>query len=67
VELRITRLPSDEACYLVDSGRGSVMGMEASELKTWMFDIGLGDATVAAVLDMSPNESMSFTLGKKAA
>lgn len=69
MELKITRLASDEPGYVIESAEGVALGMEASELKTWMLDIGMGDSTVAAVLDMSPNETMSFVfiLGKRVA
>lgn len=67
MELKITRLASDERCYLIDSGAGTISAMEASGLKEWLLDVGIGDSAIAAVLDMSPNETMLFTVDKKAA
>jgi len=67
MELKITRLTPDERFYLIDSGEGSSLGMQASELKGWLLDLGIGDSTIAAVLDMSPNETMLFKVEKRAA
>ena len=58
MELRITRLPFDERSYSVDAGTGSRY-VKAADLKKWLFDLGIGDSTVAAVLDMSPSETMT--------
>ena len=67
MDVKITRIPSDERFYLIDCGGSGHSAMEASGLKAWLMDVGMGDSTIAAVLDISPNETMLFTMGKKAA
>lgn len=67
MELKITRVASDERFYLIDFGESGHSAMEASGLKEWLIDAGMGDSTIAAVLDMSQNETMLFTVGNKAA
>jgi hypothetical protein len=68
MELNISRLTFDDArLYLIDSGKGDSSGMQAPGLKAWLLDLGVGDSTIASVLDMSPNESMCVKVTSKAA
>ena len=67
MELTITRLASDESFYLIDSGEGSISGMQASGLKERLLELGIGDSEIAAVLDLSPNESIKLSVADKAA
>lgn len=67
MDLKITRVEFDERFYLMDCGDGGISGMKPSGLKAWLVDVGMGDSTIATVLDMSPNETMAFNIDKKAA
>jgi hypothetical protein len=60
MNLKIIRLSSDERFYFIVYDWGSRSGMRASHLKTFLLDIGIEDSTIAAVLNMSPNETMSI-------
>lgn len=66
MELKITRQTFDEQVYLIDSGRGGRF-VKAPELKQRLLDLGIGDSTIAAVLDISPNETVRLTVAEKAA
>ncbi len=64
--LKITCLPFDERAYSVDTGSGTRF-VRTPELKQWLLDLGVGDSTVAAVLDIAPNETMTVKTAEKAA
>ena len=60
MKVKITRLPFDTAgLYLVDTGGSDGSGMEASGLKAWLLGLGVEDSAVSAILNMSPNQTMS--------
>ena len=67
MELQISRLMTDERVYLIDAGENGRSVLDATTLKQWLLDIGFGDSTIAAVLDMSPMETMFFEVANKAA
>jgi hypothetical protein len=68
MELSISSLTFDDArFYLIDSGKGDVSGVQTLGLKAWLLNLGIGDSTIATVLDMSPNETMSIKVADKAA
>jgi hypothetical protein len=68
MELKITRLQLGDAClYLADTGKGKRSGMPPSGLKALLLDLGVGNSTIAAVLKMSPDETMSVQVTDKAA
>ncbi len=64
--LKITCLPFDERAYSVDTGSGTRF-IKAPELKQWLLDMGVGDSTVGAVLDIAPNETITIKIAEKAA
>ena len=67
MNLKITCLSSEERFYLIVSDLGSRLGVPASRLKAFLLDVGIENSTIAAVLDMSPNQTMSVKLVNKAA
>lgn len=67
MDIKIIRMASDERFYLIEFGGSGQSAMDASGLKTWLMDVGMGDSTIAAVLDLSPNETMLFTVVRRAA
>jgi hypothetical protein len=68
MELKITRLLLDKASfYVIDNNEGTSSGMQLSELKAWLLDLGVDDSTIADVLDLNPNESMSVQVADEAA
>jgi hypothetical protein len=66
MQLRITRLPSDERTYSTDAGGDNRSVVRDFELKQWLYKLGIGDSTVAAVLDMEPNVTMVLQVAKAA-
>ena len=66
MELKITCMPFDDRSYSIDSGSGARF-VKAPELKRWLLDLGVGDSTIATVLDISPNETITVTVADKAA
>lgn len=67
MQLKITRFPSDDRSYSVFTGNGTRYGVPDFELKRWLLDLGVGDSTIAAILDIEPNETMMVKVGRKAA
>jgi hypothetical protein len=68
MKVKITRLPFDTAgLYLVDTGGSDGSGMEASGLKAWLLGLGVENSAVSAILNMSPNQTMSVQVADKAA
>ena len=67
MELKITRFFPDDRMYSMASGKVTHSVVDAFALKQWLLDIGFGDSTIAAVLDMSPMETMFFEVANKAA
>jgi hypothetical protein len=60
LKLIVTRFTYDDArLYSVELCGGNRPGMSADELKCWLLDLGLGDSTIAVVLDISPGESIT--------
>lgn len=66
MQLKITRLPSDDRTYSIVTGSGTRYGVQDSELKRWLLNLGVGDSTIAAVLDIEPNESTTLQVAKAA-
>lgn len=66
MDLKITCLPFDERAYAIDSSSGTRY-VKAPELKQWLLDLGVGDSTIAAVLDIAPNETITVKVAGKAA
>jgi hypothetical protein len=67
MQLQITRLPTDERTYSIDTGSETRSVVRDFELKEWLYELGIGDSTVAAVLDMEPNVTMVLQVADKAA
>jgi hypothetical protein len=66
MQLRITRLPSDDRTYSIATGSGTRYGVRDFELKRWLLNLGVGDSTIAAVLDIEPNETTTLQVAKAA-
>jgi hypothetical protein len=66
MEPTVTRLSTDNPSYKVDAGGGTRF-FRTSELKEYLLYVGLGDAAVAAVLDISRNETITVNVTEKAA
>ncbi len=66
MQLQISRLPSDERTYSIDTGSETRSGVRDFELKAWLYELGVADSTVAAVLDMEPNLTMVLQVAKAA-
>ncbi len=60
MQLKITRLPSDDRVYSVVTGSGKRYGVQDFELKRWLLELGVGDSTIAAVLNTGPNETRTL-------
>ncbi len=58
MRLEITRSPSDERTFSVETGGRTRPGVRDFELKQWLLNVGVGDSTIAAVLDMEPDVTM---------
>lgn len=65
MQIRITRLASDERMYSICTKSGTHY-VPAHELKKWLLDVGAGNASIVAVLDIEPNETMTVQLAKAA-
>ena len=66
MQLQITRLATDERRYSLDTGSGTRSGVRDFELKRWLLDLGVGDSTIAAVLDIETTETMAVRVAKVA-
>ncbi len=66
MQLKITRLPSHERSYSVITASGNRYGVRDFELKRWLLELGIGDSTIAAVLDIEPNETRTIQAAKAA-
>lgn len=67
MQLKVTRLPSDDRTYSIVTGSGTRYGIKDFELKRVLLDFGVGDSTIAVVLDTDPNETMTLEVADKAA
>lgn len=67
MELRITQVSSDYPVYQTRLGRRDTRYLRVDGLKKYLLDLGVGDSTIAAVLDMAPNESMTVSVAEEAA
>jgi hypothetical protein len=52
--------------YSVATVSGTCYGVNDSVLKRWLLNLGVDDATIAVVLDISPNESTTIQVTKAA-
>ena len=60
MKLKVTRFShADARLYSVEFGGRTRPGMKDAELKNWLLDLGVGDSTIAAVLDIAPSESIT--------
>jgi hypothetical protein len=66
MELTMTRLSGDEPCYTINIGQAKRF-CNAAQLKQRLLDLGVGDSTIAAVLDLGPNEMMTVQVAEKVA
>jgi len=57
----------DDRLYSIDTGNRTRPGIRASDLKQWLLNLGVGDSTIAAVLDMHTNETMTVKVAETAA
>lgn len=64
MQFQITRLPTDSRTYSVVTADGTRSGLRDFELKRWLLDLGVGDSTIAAVLDIDPNETMTVQVAR---
>ncbi len=66
MNLKVTRFSRvDARLYSVEYGMGICPGMTAAEVKNWLFDLGVGDSDIAAVLDMEPSESVTIDVPER--
>jgi hypothetical protein len=66
MRFQITRLPSDDRVYSVVTENGTRYDFHDFELKQRLFNLGVGDSTVAAVLDAEPDATMTIQVGEAA-
>jgi hypothetical protein len=66
MELKITRLSSDERYYAIDSSDGARFA-SACELKRWLLYVGVEGSTIVNVLDMRPTETVTIIVAAMAA
>jgi hypothetical protein len=66
MQVDITRLPNHERMYVVVTASGTRYGVRDFELKRWLLYLGVDDSTIAAVLDIDPNETMAVQVAKAA-
>jgi hypothetical protein len=66
MQVQITRLPTDERTFSIDTGTETHSGVRDFELKDWLYELGVGDSTVAAVLDMERDVTMVLQVSKAA-
>ena len=52
--------------YVVVTASGTRYGVRDFELKRWLLYLGVDDSTIAAVLDIDPNETMAVQVAKAA-
>jgi hypothetical protein len=67
MELKISRVPSDDRLYTIHSPSGTQFGVQPFELKRQLLDLGVGDSTIAAILDLGPDESTTIKVAERAA
>ncbi len=60
MQLNITRLPCDDRAYSIVMGSGTCHGVHDFELQLLLLNLGVGDSTIAAVLDIEPNETTTL-------
>jgi hypothetical protein len=60
MQLKITRLPSDDRVYTIASDSGNRYGVHDFELKRWLLYLGIDDSAIASVLDIEPNETTTL-------
>ena len=66
MQLEITRLPTDERSYVVMTAMGTRYGVRDFELERWLRNLGVGESTIAAVLNVEPNEAIAIQVAKAA-
>jgi hypothetical protein len=66
MQVRITRLSPDDPSYAIDFGNGTRF-VTVAELKRRLLDLGVGNSTIAAVLDFGPSQTMTIEVAGKAA
>jgi hypothetical protein len=66
MQLEMTRLPTDERTYVVLTAMGTRYGVRDFELERWLLNLGVGKSTIAAVLDVDPNETIAIQVAKAA-
>ncbi len=66
MQYHITRLPFDDRVYSVVTDKGTCYDFRDFELKQRLLNLGVGDSTIAAVLDMEPNVTIAVHVPKAA-
>jgi len=66
MQFEITRLSTNERTYVVMTAMGTRYGVHDFELERWLRNLGVGDSTIAAVLDVDPNETIALQVAKAA-
>jgi len=64
MQFTIRRLLSENASYSVHTSSGTPYGMRAPDLKRWLLKLGVGESTIAAVLDIQPTKTATLQVAK---
>ncbi len=66
MRLTIRRLPSEKPSYSIDTGSGIRYGVQPIALKRWLLKLGVGDSTIAKLLDIQSTKTATIEIAKAA-